>query len=1051
MNSKNKQSIPSDLPRVLIVEASAGSGKTYALARRYIQLLIDPGLAQDEIPLKNILAITFTNKAAGEMKERILEFLKKISLDKFKDAEEKANLLSFGFLEDNSAKEKAYKIIEYIIRNYNFFQVQTIDSFINLILSGCAAELELSANFRIKERYVEYLKYSLDECIEKAADDKHIAKVFDNFLKQYLYIENKSSWFVKNNILETLKSLFDAQARHGGDFGKFDVSSAQIIRQKHCVYESLRKLKQRLPAKGLDRRFVGALENFLDKNDGIFDLNQLSSKYFEKESLPLNKGHTIEPACKDAWRKIRQDFARIAEQEAMSLFNCYIDIFKLVYDDFRKFSRNDDVLFLSELNQQARGLFIKENFSLPELYYRLATRFRHYLIDEFQDTSRLQWGNLEPLIKEAISSEGSLFYVGDKKQAIYRFRGGEVNLFDELKVRFRDFRPADIQLSMNFRSQAQIVQFNNRIFSRDNIKRFIVAQQPKEANSAKFFTDDDISAILNVFAGSEQKPDPEKDKGFVSTTLIECKDNDEKEELIREKTVELVSELRGRFALSDIAILCRSNQEIELVTGWLIEKGIAVESERTLNIKNNGLIKELVSFLYFLNSPVDNLSFAAFLSGQIFPKISGLDSEQIRDFLFGARVYLKADKSFYLYRHFQKIYPEIWNKFIAEFFKNIGLIPLYELVVNIVEHLGIFKNFSKQQGFIMRFLELIKKEEEEHASVSDFLEFLDDAPEKELYVDFSAGNAVKLLTIHKAKGLGFSVVILPLLEMDVSGKGRTDYVVCQELDTSKLTLLRLDAKYIRFSEKLNKIYHKEYLRSFIDELNTLYVSLTRAKEEIYIFIPKVAARHSNIAVNLIPEGYLSRGEISKLKAKAESKTSPIMDIPAASYREWISYLKEEFIPKSQLENKERIKSGEFTHAVLSHINNLEGVDFEKTVNFALAKARAQYPLYRGVAKCVKVVNALLKSKSVKELFYLKNAQIFTEKELVNRSGHTKRIDRLVITAKEAWVIDYKSTPENKAEHAAQVREYQDIISSIYPGRKVRGFLVYMDEIRAEEL
>jgi len=1042
----------SSFPEVRIVEASAGSGKTYALAKRYIKLLINPGLAISQIPLNSILAITFTNKACREMKERIIMFLKQLHLDIFVSAEAKQEFLSYLEVSEDVAREKAGMILDYIIDNYNYFQVQTIDSFINIILSSCALQLKLSANFRIKDNHIEYLKYSLDECIEKSASDKHTAKLFDNFLKQYLYIENKSSWFAKNDILEILKNLFNGITVYGDDFKRVNIKPLEIIKQKNHVYSLLEDLNSRLPAEKTDKRFKKALENFLRNSDKAFDLGNLSSAYFEKDSLPMNKSYSASPLLSKTWKKIKTEIIAISEQEAMSLFDCYIDIFELVYSDLKEISRVNDMLFLNELNQQASYLFRRGNLSLAELYYRLASRLKHYLIDEFQDTSRLQWSNLRPMVEEALSSEGSLFYVGDKKQAIYRFRGGEVTLFDELQHTFKSFKPIKTKLQKNFRSQKQIVLFNNQVFSESNLRRFINLKQKKEKNSARFFTDADIGRILKTFVNSKQELPDGQNRGFVKAEFIDCNDNDEKESKTKDKTIRLLKELNGRFAPSDIAVLCRSNQEIELVTGWLIEEGIDVESERTLNIKNNGLIKELIALLRFLDHPIDNLSFAAFLSGKIFCRRSKLENKKIQEFLFSLRDSFKNDKSFYLYRHFQKAYPELWSTLLAEFYKNAGLMPLYELVTSIIEKLSILKNFPKEQGFVMRFIELIKKEEEEHSSISDFLDFIDEVPEQELYVDFSGENAVKLLTIHKAKGLGFDVVILPFLEVSAVTRGnRMNHVVHHDLIKRELSLLRLDGKYIRFSRKLRNIYHEEYLRSFIDELNTLYVSFTRAKQELYIFIPKPASRQINIAVNLIPESYMCCGELPHNKATAKKKPNQIFSVPVATYKGWIGFLKEEFITKSELKYKQQIQSGRFMHAVLSHINNLKGVDFTNVLNKAVREAEKEYPFYDNAESCVKIVTALLKDKSTKEMFYPDKATIFTEKEVVDGSGNSKRIDRMIIREKEVWIIDYKSGEEDSQKHAAQIIEYKDLIASLYPAHIIRGFLVYIDKIKIEEV
>src|SRR3990167_8480795 len=192
---------------VRVVEASAGSGKTYALAKRYIQLLLSASDPAAEAAVRAILAITFTNKAAMEMKERILEFLKTIALKKFSMPEQEAILLPLS-IESEQASFKAFAMMEAIIRHYNFFQVQTIDKFINALLSGCAFKVGLTAHFKIKTKDREYLEYALDQTIDRASRDKDIRQIFEHFLHNYLYLENRSGWFPKKDMAAILYALF---------------------------------------------------------------------------------------------------------------------------------------------------------------------------------------------------------------------------------------------------------------------------------------------------------------------------------------------------------------------------------------------------------------------------------------------------------------------------------------------------------------------------------------------------------------------------------------------------------------------------------------------------------------------------------------------------------------------------------------------------------------------------------------------------------------------------------------------------------------------------
>ncbi len=406
-------------PQVYVVKASAGSGKTYALARHYLKLLLSEKSSPEEV--ENILAITFTNKASREMKERISDLLKRLALDKFADPREEEELLSSIHIDKKQAQAKARQLISYIISNYNFFQVKTIDSFINMILLGCAWSLGLSSRFKIQDNPAEYLRYGLYECIDTADKDKKIQKVFENFLHQYIYLVGRRSWLPTADMLVLMDSMLYHLNVFGGRFRKFDLKKESIFKEKQQLLALYRRLRENLP-EGTSGTFSNTLDNFLEENSEIFDFQEISRrKTFLGEMLPVSKTKSVPERIAKLWDNIRLKTRVLAEKEARAFFNCYIDIFDMVYQSLRNLAAKEDVLFLEELNQQAQLLINENGITVPELYYRLAARLKHFLIDEFQDTSLLQWQNLYPMIEEAISQGGSLFCVGDKKQAIFFF------------------------------------------------------------------------------------------------------------------------------------------------------------------------------------------------------------------------------------------------------------------------------------------------------------------------------------------------------------------------------------------------------------------------------------------------------------------------------------------------------------------------------------------------------------------------------------------------------------------------------------------------------
>lgn len=1049
---------------VRIVEASAGSGKTYELAKRYIQLLLNSELSLGHNPSGSILAITFTHKATREMRERILEQLKKIALRSFVNIDEKKDLLQALGMDEDSAGKQAFKALDWIIANYNFFQVKNIDSFINLILSGCASELNLSANFKIKENYSADVAYALDECIDNASRDDNTAKVFQNFIKQYLFLENRTSWLPKKDILDIMCGMFSQSNIYGGGFQGFCISDNELIILKQKVIRILGQINEQQP-EGINQRFVTTLVNFLNKNKYNFNLADLDKKSFTQDNLPMNKGFEAPRELETLWYDFRRIIVEISEKEALTLFNCYIDIFDLVYKYFRDSAIRDDVIFMEELNKQAYFLFKEANLSVPELYYRLASRFKHFLIDEFQDTSNLQWKNLVLMVEDALSCGGSLFYVGDRKQAIYRFRGGNAELFDNVKTKFKHFNINDnLVLRTNYRSQKEVIKFNNRIFLEENLKRFLIEKQENEKNILRVLSDNEINDIVSVFKDSQQFDRVNKPNGYVKVDYIDYLDKENRDQLIRERLFSTMDDLQKRFPLKAIAILCRKNREIELVTGWLSEKKINAESERTLNILNNPLIRELIAFLRFLNSPINTIEFSAFILGDIFLQATGISRESIADFIFQFNRKEKQQEfnSGYLYRAFRKHYPLLWDENIADFFKSVGFVSLYELIISIIDKFKIFDNFGVYQGFFMRFLELVKEQEEDNPDISLFLDYLNIAPEAHLYVNFSDENAVKVMTIHKAKGLGFPVVIVPFLEMDIKELGtqikgaKAPYVVYEpdtgDASETVFSLLRLDTKYAKLSSKIGQIYRKEYLKVLIDELNAIYVTFTRAQEELYIFVPYTSsktAESANPAFFLIPKEISSMGTLSDCKNELKSVIAN-MPISLPRYQNWVSILQQEFSSINQLRNRKNLKQGKILHFMLSQIGNLNKLRLDDVLERLKQNIAREYPDLEDIENHMKILRAVLTSKETKQFFYLNSdAEVYSEKEFVDKYGITKRVDRLIIDKNKVTIIDFKSSSENKQINIEQVSVYKSILRSVYSDKEVSAYLLYMDQFKTE--
>lgn len=1034
----------SEFQQVCVVEASAGSGKTYCLAKRYVQLLIDPKFSFSQMPFENVLAITFSNKATLEMKERILEFLKKIALDKFSNPGERKDILSSLGVSQEMAQKRAHLIMDILLKNYNFFQVQTIDSFINAILSGCAYQLGLSANFKIKRDYREDLAYSLDALIDRAPHDKKILGIFHKFLMQYIHIEKKTGWLPKEDINMIMDRLFQMSHSYGEPFFCNDLEGKDIFAMKRAILEKTRLLRDHLP-QGTHAGFEKALLKFLSADSDTFAIGDISD-FFGREEFPITKNGQLTARIEQIWKQIRDDLRELCEAESSFIFNSYIDIFYECLKELRALSAKEDILFLQELNSRAKVLFEEGAITVAELYYRMAARVRHFLIDEFQDTSRLQWNNLFLLIEEALSCGGSLFYVGDKKQAIYRFRGGDAGLFDAVRADFGAFHVALTVLNNNYRSRRNIVDFCNEIFSENNLRRFLrdcVDLEKKTAFLGNLAQDN----IVNIFKGGAQNHVPGLVGGYVRVELVDCGNKDERNSRIKNLFFDLMDNLKTRFGYGDIAVIARENDKVELLTQWLLERGIPVESEKTLNIRNNPYVKEIISFLKFLDSPIDNLAFASFILGDIFAKATGIDTREFHDFVFYANQELNQRRKSYLYRLFRLKFPRIWEEFVEEFFKNVGFIPVYELTVSIFSKFRCLENFFQYQGFFMKLLEVIKDEERVHFGLAHFLDFFDRADQEGLYVRVAEMDSVKVLTIHKAKGLEFGAVVVPFLEMNVKVDGPVG-----SLRDGRIVLRRISEKHRMLSPFLEEVSSGEYYKCFVDELNNIYVALTRAKNELYCFVPKTARRGVNLAGLLMPSQRIEKGERRDYKEQAALRAyAPVSNFSVSRHQDWIHYLKEEFVDIEVLKNRDKLFRGDMIHSILAGIGNCSHREWQDVLKDSLDKIHRLFSGLDCLPEFERVIAGLLQDKRFRPFFFCDEARVYQEKEIMAASGRLKRIDRLIVGIERVWVIDYKSSRDFLGRDQEQIKEYMDIIASMYPIKSVSGVLIYLDDLSMEEV
>ncbi len=1041
-------------PHIYILEASAGSGKTRKLAERYVDFLLRYS-SKTFVPFnfRNVLAVTFTNEAAGQMRQEILGMLKTKALGKGPDS------------------LAALRIVEEIIRNFSDFSVRTIDSFVHSLLIASSLELKLPADYEIMSQTQPHLEYVLDSFLDEAVYDQDISGLFSGFLNYFLIIEGQKHWNPKKTLLSLLVRLYREENSHAKLFRDREFSDNLGQMEKGLKSEIAQFLSLISVNSDCNQRIVKGFGSLADSSG--LDLLKSLSRYMDKSLSPgagiLNKGAVLPEAhLVRRWAGLKGRYNNYASAFAWLRYSFYLKILGRFRQRMEDYKENKRIVFLGELNKKVKQFLTSEGGLVPaEIYYKLSAVFYHYLIDEFQDTSILQWENIQALVEDALSKGGSLFYVGDKKQAIYRFRGGEVELFDVIKTRFKNRvdRVYDEALLCNFRSRAVIVEFNNSVFSRENLRDSLDAFAGLNANFKE--------RILDVFKNSRQQVRQGYEGGYVRLELLKGENKQEAEECLKIKLKETILQLKERFNYQDILILVRDNQEAGKISGFLLEEDFPVSAARTISIRQNFLIRQLIALLRFLNSPIDNLSFSSFILGQAFSKAVQSSTVDVQSWMEALRVNQvaadeitqprspKGERTSILYTLFRSAFPDLWQEFFQYLFNVAGFLPVYDLVTVILVRFKIEENFPHLCGFIRRLLEILNElEEQGKNSLSEFLEWFENARQEDLFVRLPPGlDAIKVLTIHKAKGLAACVVILPFAALEVK-VGEVPF------ESPKIVYERPEGLYLLYPQKdicrshseLAPIYQEEYFHALLDELNCLYVGFTRAACELYIFLPRKINRGNNALVPLL---FDKQKDVRELGDKMTFPCAPVCSQRSSGQRKkgiplsrgaFKDILKTQLILPEQIifpGRRQLVNRGEVLHYLLAEIEPFAFLDKPPSY-IAMIKDTCRLFKYSNPGEISQCLCDFFRDSRM-QAFFNREFKVFKEKEVVDHFGNLKRIDRLVFTGDKIMVIDYKTGEEYQQKHQEQVKQYACLIKEIYPDRLCQGWLIYIDSRQARQV
>jgi ATP-dependent helicase/nuclease subunit A len=1083
--------------KLQIFKASAGSGKTYLLTENYLKLAFEQA---DNFT--KILAVTFTNKAAGEMKARILSELNNIIL-KGKKAEHYKSISEHIHSEsENYTVQRAKSVRDSLLHNYSMFYVGTIDSFVQKVVRSFAYEMNLNSSFDIEMDRNKVISDLTEKLYEQSSQNKELR----NWLIQYAEhkINEGKAWDFRSEVKNLSEEIFKE------NFQSLFVKAEEdeIEQPKNQVFKStLYGIKKNFENQMTDIsiRYESILKN-AKINHTQFGRNfQTISNHFLK-NLPEKKYDDIKITLINAKEGPEKWYAKSANDQIKASITsvyselnlCLSDFFQLFESESENYYTADAILqnyysfgilndiasFLPEYRNSNNVLLISDtnlllkeiigNNDAPFIYEKFGNRFNHILIDEFQDTSGFQWLNFKPLIENSLSFGNYNMIVGDIKQSIYRWRNGNWKLLHEqIQKDIAEHFISEQTLNSNWRSKENIVQFNNSLFKKlpemlqmqyNNDISSINDETLKEKLRREGYTD----IIQKAYNKHEQTvPDQDEKKGgTVKLFFTHSSNNTEYNKKVYDVLPETIESIlrNGHAKASEIGILVRRNAEAKTVADMLLQyQKETVQSEKyqiispeSLYIGNSPSVKIIISAMKCLQSSENDINTAELIFE--FQKFKG-NTQSLKNDLF-----LSVKKNEY-----GRFLPEAFLKNKNEL-KRTSLYELSERLIEIFDIAGSKKDFLYLKSFQNLISEQLNKQ---NSNLSDFLDWWNEKG-KEKSVQFSdETNALRIMTIHSSKGLAFKYVFIPFADMKID-HGVNSPLLWVKTDKEPFNSIKYFP--VKYNSKLIQSYFaedylNEKLYAYIDTLNLLYVAFTRAKSALYIFssFPKTKKNEYSSAGHLLHSFVTSSLEhTDQIKSLHFSKDS-INEFNVFSYSEEAVVAEVTRQKQSELENV-LFAPVEYPNSIFQdriHINYssedffTESIDnVENMVNYGIFMHQvfAQIHYKDDVSTVLEAmisegyisenekkqiadrIYEIISRDNVKEWFS-QDYNVITEEALITAEGDIRIPDRVILSDDKIIVIDFKFGKKHK-KYFEQIKEYKELIEEVYE-QKTEAYIYYV--------
>lgn len=1046
-----------------VYKSSAGSGKTFSLVVEYLCIVLN-----NPEKYNRILAITFTNKAAAELKERIISALAILS---YQQINQDKNVIKYMLpeiiqqsgLSKEKIEVKAKNVLQLLLHKFDDFAVSTIDSFTFRIIKTFAFDLHIPMDFSVELDQDSITDAVIDNLISQAGINKILTKSLVQFTQSK--IEDDRSWQIENELKETAKLLFAEddqeilQALMDTDQEHFFSLYKEISRYLMDFENSLAKIGSKGIALIDDHQidyssFAGGRLNGITKYFLYLKTKQSKSysptptltKYINSNQWHSGKAKkndcikidSIQPALEELFNEARkyvkkyyEDY-KLLKQFLPSVFP--IALLREIKKLQEEFKHSNNILHISDFNSTINKIILQE--PIPFIYERLGEKYQHLLIDEFQDTSILQWHNLLPLVENSLANGKSSIIVGDGKQAIYRFRNGRVEQFINLPRIFnkpdeqhfdekertlvRDF--TEKKLHQNFRSKAAIVEFNNQFFS------FISQILP--------------DALAGVYEDCKQKVARNQKGGMVSIEFFQTeKDSNSWKQLhLQAVNKSIVSCISENYNYSDITVLCRTNKEAVQVATYLLNMGQPVISTESLLLSNSPKVRFIQAWAIFSCMPLNKVNQLNLL---YLAKELGYLSETCHHYI--DQLKNTSDPKNFISDLFIQLGYSV-NIFLKGF---ADMDDFYESILRIFNLTN-----GPSDPYLQFFMdEVIAYKKNQSSALIDYIMWFEENASK-LSITIPQGiNAINVMTIHKAKGLEFPVVIYPFASQR-SIKLSKRWIQYELEEIPHLNFLLLNLKKEFKDSKFSSIYHHEEGLSLLDHLNVLYVALTRAQDRLYIFSnlvekkPKEAVyTYQHLFSNFLKDkGVYSNSKNTYIfgdkKDLTNLETKNPIEFKGFNYLSgsWRSklVLRKPAVPQSfGANNISSADRGTLIHSILSKVNNIKELDdfFDKIKQHEILDETLITDIYNKL-------NTFLQLEGIKFFFAQgDDIRVFIEKEIYY-NGEILRPDRLLISGENLYIIDFK-TGLPKDEHKIQLSLYARALSEL-GYNNIHKVLLYID-------